>query len=137
MIFWTLLSFSCFSREFIIHINENVSFHHVMYFVIKFIYLAMGIYTVNALSQHLLCLFLKRSQFFLSFILYLNIFVSVKTIATTRLVIYYFIHCYHQLHSSDSPNSTYHWHVPRKWMGALLLQLLFHIFWLTRKYIIP
>ena len=40
----------------------------------------MGIYTVNASSQRLLCLFKKRSQFFLSFILYLNIFVSFKTI---------------------------------------------------------
>ena len=92
----------------------------------------MGIYTVNASSQRLLCLFKKRSQFFLSFILYLNIFVSVKTIRYYKTCNLLFIHCYHQLHSSDSPNSTYHWHVPRKWMGSAITAITFPYF-LTDK----
>ena len=30
-VFRTVLSFSCFSPEFLLHINENVSFHHVAF----------------------------------------------------------------------------------------------------------
>ena len=56
----------------------------------------------------------------------------LKPFATTRLVTYYFIQCYHQLHSSDSPNSTYHWHVPRKWMGSAITAITFPYF-LTDK----
>ena len=52
----------------------------------------------------------------------------LKPFATTRLVIYYFIHCYHQLHSSDSPNNTYHWNVPRKCMGSAFTAINFPYF---------
>ena len=31
LVFRTLLSFSCFSHEFMVHINKNVSFHHVAF----------------------------------------------------------------------------------------------------------
>ena len=31
LLFGTLQSFSCFSHEFMVHINENVSFHHVVF----------------------------------------------------------------------------------------------------------
>ena len=52
----------------------------------------------------------------------------LKPFATTRFVIYYFIHCYHQLHSSDSPNNTYHWNVPRKCMGSAFTAINFPYF---------
>ena len=83
----------------------------------------MGSDTVNASIKptFTLCIFKKRSQFVLSFILYLNIFVSFKT-----------IRYYHQLHSSDSPDSTYHWHMPRKWMGSAITTITFPYF-LTDK----
>ena len=95
----------------------------------------MGIYTVNASIKPTFTLFIlkERSQFVLGFIVYLNSFVSFKTIRYYLwLVIYYFIHCHHQLHSSDSPNSTYHWHVPRKWMGSAITAITFRYF-LTDK----
>ena len=69
------------------------------------------------------------SQFYLIFKTVLQV---LKPFGTIRLVIYYFIQCYHQLHSSDSPNSTYHWHVPRKWMGSAITAITFPYF-LTDK----
>ena len=56
----------------------------------------------------------------------------LKPFGTIRLVIYNFIQCYHQLHSSDAPNSTYHQHMPRKRMRIAITTITFPYF-LTEK----
>ena len=84
------------------------------------------------LSQRLFIYFKKDRNIFLSFILYLNIFVNFKTIQYYKTCNLFFVDCYHQLHSSDSPNSTYHWHVPNKWMGSNITAITFRYF-LTDK----
>ena len=47
--------------------------------------------------------------------------------------VYHFIHCYYQLHSSDSPNSTYNWQVPRKWMGSAITAITFPYFLMHKE----
>ena len=46
-----------------------------------------------------------------------------------RLVIYYFIHRYNQLHSSDSPKRIFNWHLPSKWIRTAITTIAFLIFW--------
>ena len=70
MIFRTLLSFSCFSRKFIVHINENVSFHHVAFLNL----ISYENLHVDGLKPTFVLFILKKIK------IYLNIFVSVKTI---------------------------------------------------------
>ena len=72
----------------------------------------------------------KDRNFFLSFFLYLNIFVNFETIQyyNTCNLLFYFVHRYNQLHSSDSPNSTYNDLCQVNGWEALSLQLLFEIF---------
>ena len=89
------------------------------------------------LSQRLPWLILKEiAAFFLSFILYLNIFCKKLNHSMLWLKICYFIHCYNQPHSSDSPNSIYNWHVPSKWMGSSVSAINFSSFFDKQRKII-
>ena len=69
--FQTVLSSTCFSHEFLVHINENVSFQHVAFLHL----IRYGIYTVNVPIKPTFTFAIMKKDciFFLSFILYLNI----------------------------------------------------------------
>ena len=78
LVFLMLLFFSCFSHEFMVHINKNVSFHHVGFLHLSR-YKNLHRKCLNYANVYFLYL-RKDGNFFLSFILYLNIFKSFKTI---------------------------------------------------------
>ena len=95
----------------------------------------MGIYTVNASikPKFTLAIFKKDRNFF-SVLSYIYIFLQIlKPFSITRLVIYYFLHYYHHLHFSDSPNSTYNWHDPRKWIGSAIIAITFPYFLMDKE----
>ena len=59
----------------------------------------MGIYTVTNSVKPTLAIMKKNHKFFLSFTLYINIFVNFAPFSITGPVTYYFIHHYNHLHS--------------------------------------
>ena len=95
----------------------------------------MGIYTVNAsIKPKFSWATFKKDRNFFSVLSYIYAFLQIlKPFSITRLVIYDFIHCYHQLHSSDSPNCIYNWHVPRKWMGRTITGITFPYFLVNKE----
>ena len=78
-----------------------------------------------SLSKRITNFFL--SQFYLSFC-FLFFFVNFKTVSIARPLIYYFIRHCNQLQYSDSPNSTYNWHVPDKGIIGIIEEISFFFF---------
>ena len=85
----------------------------------------MGIYLVNVSIRLTSATMKTESNFFLSFTSKLNIFVNFTSFSITRPVTYYFIHCYNHLHSYDSPNSIYNWHMTTKCIGSAITPIIF------------
>ena len=76
--------------------------------------------------------FTKKDHNFFSFsgffFLFFFFFVNFKAFSIARPLIYYFIRHCNQLQYSDSPNSTYNWHVPNNWTGSTITAITFSNF---------